>query len=783
MEPPGSARPPSPPPMVGESDDEDKEGEGEEGGRGGSAAAADKGQATELGQGTSATTFSVKLLGEGRLMRTFEIVGTPPPLPPPPKRRRGAAAQLEVAQEEVLRLHADNERLRRSMGAAAGDALLKVEEKEAVRVKDCNTLRGRVAEAKAKAAAAEGDASKAANTAVHEQAKLRKRIDHLTRAMQHKQEEQVGQIRTGIEQREQLRRKMKGMISAELYDAQVEELKLATNMRIELEQGIMEMEQQMEQLQDELDIAAAGPGAGRYAETNAMAYLTKLKAECGIRPLYASVPPRTSTTKDGKNSSVRHMAAVMKGRGEGEDIELVADALHRCGYFQRLVECKKIQPFAKALVQGATAEIQGHWSARHAVHIWDRLELSRSQMETLSHLLSSIYNPVTDTYDPICIWENPHDPTDFVLAARLAGRWSREREYHAIASKMNIVVGANGRCERDAVRCTELLYTTYAGALRQDYTTERPAQPVLYLDGTGGPLGKGLCHGELGCADFIAVGDSDAKQSRASLQPLFAYEGTDHTGDLRANLELSIDSYNRLVHDGFFDRVSFSDPSHTERIPARPMTAADMQGAKSTYGMNACSHSVWCKCKRGSGGSHFKLPDPGVVFDTYDELNKFIDEEVGCVIKSFDEMCSWAHYSPGVASGGKFTPFRCSCCGYQPTENKWRADLKAYHAMTDAEQALAQAAHRDDGDELNSHNQHHHQQLFTPPLPHHGMDRCGVDNLHLVYLNLFKHLFRYTVHEGLPPSKKKIIRDYCKNAGFYSYDARRLMTRILWHTG
>ena len=51
------------------------------------------------------------------------------------------------------------------------------------------------------------------------------------------------------------------------------------------------------------------------------------------------------------------------------------------------------------------------------------------------------------------------------------------------------------------------------------------------------------------------------------------------------------------------------------------------------------------------------------------------------------------------------------------------------------------------------------------------MDRCGVDNLHLVYLNFFKHLFKYTIHEGLPETKKTLIRDYCKNAGFYSYDA------------
>ena len=49
---------------------------------------------------------------------------------------------------------------------------------------------------------------------------------------------------------------------------------------------------------------------------------------------------------------------------------------------------------------------------------------------------------------------------------------------------------------------------------------------MLFLDGTGAGLGRGLCHGEMGCADFIAVGDSDAKQSRSSLQ----YPWSEHAG-------------------------------------------------------------------------------------------------------------------------------------------------------------------------------------------------------------------------------------------------------------
>ena len=46
-----------------------------------------------------------------------------------------------------------------------------------------------------------------------------------------------------------------------------------------------------------------------------------------------------------------------------------------------------------------------------------------------------------------------------------------------------------------------------------------------------------------------------------------------------------------------------------------------------------------------------------------------------------------------------------------------------------------------------------------------------MDQLHLVYLNFFKHLFKYTVHESLPTLKKKLVRDYLREAGYYSYDA------------
>ena len=140
-----------------------------------------------------------------------------------------------------------------------------------------------------------------------------------------------------------------------------------------------------------------------------------------------------------------------------------------------------------------------------------------------------------------------------------------------------------------------------------------------------------------------------------------------------------------------------------------------MQGAKSTYGMASCSHSVWCKCQRGEQGPQHRYPDQPMA--SYDDMLNYIENTVGCQIKTHAEMCAWGHYSPGIALGGRWTRFKCSCCTYSPTEAQWRRDLAAYHAMSDDERKAAQAKHRDTGDELNEHLQHYHQDLFTPPSP------------------------------------------------------------------
>eukprot|EP00965_Chrysotila_dentata_P154847 5116991-Pleurochrysis_carterae.AAC.1 len=66
-----------------------------------------------------------------------------------------------------------------------------------------------------------------------------------------------------------------------------------------------------------------------------------------------------------------------------------------------------------------------------------------------------------------------------------------------MASEANIVVGPGGHCQRDSVALLKDMYSSFRGAMRSNFTAERPAQPVLYLDATGASLGRGVTHCEI----------------------------------------------------------------------------------------------------------------------------------------------------------------------------------------------------------------------------------------------------------------------------------------------
>ena len=192
----------------------------------------------------------------------------------------------------------------------------------------------------------------------------------------------------------------------------------------------------------------------------------------------------------------------------------------------------------------------------------------------------------------------------------------------------------------------------------------------------------------------------------------------------------SVESFNVLAAAGEFER------DDAVQIPCVPLVVGDMQGLKCIMGMSESCHSVWCMCRaraacQGEGPQHqYGEYD----FTTWEDALAFYDS-IGCEFKTEDFLLANAHLSKGLFYGGKFTSFKCPECGYNPSAAKAKADLARFNALSDDEQREERRTHIQGG-------KHWHIEKFMGPMPKgFGMRRCGVDTLHLVYLNMFKHIF------------------------------------------
>ena len=440
--------------------------------------------------------------------------------------------------------------------------------------------------------------------------------------------------------------------------------------------------------------------------------------------------------------SIRHIAAVLTGRG----ICNIIQALKKAGYWTELLEQPEVR---REGVQFAVDRLQERWSPRLMVHLWDRLELSRNGCELLRHVLSHRYDPDKDHYDTLHVWKNQDDETDCIRFPVLPGRVEREREYARLADLCEINISDTGNCQRDASMAAADMYSNYQHALRTNFTTRRPAQPIFMFDGTGQSLGRGLCHAELGCADFIG----DCMQSRKTLQPLQAAEGDDHALSIRDSMMYTTQCYNKLI------RAKQITRNDGVVIPARAIATADMKAVKAlTATSEDATHSVWCTCLAHEGRQHnyskkaIPMAQLGVEA-AYNRMIQFIEsdrEGPKCIFKDFDGQCCRNHMPPSVARGGPFTRFKCPDCGYNPTAAQWRKDFNEFNGLTDAEQKVRRKQHMENGQVEYQHNRHQFGLLFFVPMLELDFEYIGVDQLHLVYLNAFKHLFNYTIHQPMP---------------------------------
>ena len=129
-----------------------------------------------------------------------------------------------------------------------------------------------------------------------------------------------------LQAREREKEMRKSMVSRESYEgvaAQLEEARALEEALLtaaeQLKWEYEDMEEKLEETQAELARATdARPGRGRRAETQVAENFLNLCADTGVSSRYTSAPARVAETEYAEKRSVRHMAAVLEGRGEGE---------------------------------------------------------------------------------------------------------------------------------------------------------------------------------------------------------------------------------------------------------------------------------------------------------------------------------------------------------------------------------------------------------------------------------------------------------------------------------
>ena len=331
-----------------------------------------------------------------------------------------------------------------------------------------------------------------------------------------------------------------------------------------------------------------------------------LRARVGLDARYKTVPALSyeggGSSGSYKGRVQRHVKSVLQGRLDTEEsAQAVARGIAAAGddAVLRLMETPEFAAYTQAEVKASMAKVAEHWSARLSVHVWDRLDLTDSKMDTLRHLLSFVFDRSTGKYVPIRIWENPNDPSDYLVMTQLVPRDKWKAEFNSMAAKCNITVrvqtivhlasqplylaqapsqpltpqvGANGKCERDSIELTDSMYSRFQAAMRSNFSEQRPAQPILFLDATGASLGRGVTHAEIGAADF----DGSCRQSRSTLAPAGLYEDSDKPVSIRENLGIVVPTYNKLIQRS---TVLIEEPGGgaPRAVPALPITSADMQ--------------------------------------------------------------------------------------------------------------------------------------------------------------------------------------------------------------
>ena len=264
-----------------------------------------------------------------------------------PKKRRGdmelkltkLKAALEEKEAERWKLAHDNKMMRRTLGGKEVCTMCQskdVDNREAKYRRNDDRSRADTAEGELEETAVHlAEQTQIVAQLTEQQGVLTKELAKLSVKVEQQRgvvERQMAKVQEAREREKQMH---KSTVSRESYEGVAAQLEAARALEQALRTAAEELKWEHEDLEAQLEEKESElanlPGRGRHADKQAAEYFRKLRPDIGVRSKYSSVPARVAETEDARQLSARHMAAVLKGRGEGENINLIADALQRAG--------------------------------------------------------------------------------------------------------------------------------------------------------------------------------------------------------------------------------------------------------------------------------------------------------------------------------------------------------------------------------------------------------------------------------------------------------------------
>ena len=489
-----------------------------------------------------------------------------------------------------------------------------------------------------------------------------------------------------------------------------------------------------------------GVGAGlqssleKSLETN-KAWRERLHLDCN------SLPSTSINCYSDHSRNVRFLEAAMRDR----PAEVIAGALQRLDVLDSILKTKFLQRKMKVAIADVLEIIQSHWSARHAVMLMSDVHLSRSEYDTLRHLLSFVYDSDTDLYERIVVWVNAADEKDTLEAPRLASRYATEKERDLIYGKCGAEVSDDGLfCgAKDLEASLTGLVEHYYDALEPAVQAgEKPCLFVLTGDATGGWRGDSVTHGEIGIGSF-AKGKA---QSKLAALPIFLMEGDDSADNLRSRAALVFEQYNALKQKG---KLTIVINGETKVLPTQYVIAADFQFFKAIMNMSKYTSAVWCTCLLDN---LFKTPD--ALAETWADVLDFY-KSIGCELKSCATICELNHYSFEVLMGKRFKQFGCRCGWKSGNEKQWRGYLEAHAQLDEEAKKAADLEH-------SSNPLHCRHKPYDAPLAKQGTIDNSADILHLIFINLtasFMELTMFTTLNDWDPAARAPFEAYLRSFG------------------